>query len=199
MALVSGSLGYNVANKAANIYATYLETGPKAKLALFMEAARRAEEVLGNAENLPNAWYLHAQALGRYAQSLSVTQALAEGLGGKIKADLDQAIALERRHADAHIALGAYHAEVIDKIGSFLGGLTYGASTDAGVKHFKTALRLNPDSAIARIEYAEGLIMMFGEAKEEQAAALYAEAAACVAADAMERLDVERAKAKLSD
>jgi hypothetical protein len=148
---------------------------------------------------LPNAWYLHAQALGRYAQSLSVTQALAEGLGGKIKADLDQAIALERRHADAHIALGAYHAEVIDKIGSFLGGLTYGASTDAGVKHFKTALRLNPDSAIARIEYAEGLIMMFGEAKEEQAAALYAEAAACVAADAMERLDVERAKAKLSD
>jgi hypothetical protein len=194
-----GLLGYNVANKAANIYATYLETGPKAKLALFMEAARRAGEVLGIAENLPNAWYLHAQALGRYAQSLSVTQALAEGLGGKIKADLDQAIALERRHADAHIALGAYHAEVIDKIGSFLGGLTYGASTDAGVKHFKTALRLNPDSAIARIEYAEGLIMMFGEAKEEQAAALYAEAAACVAADAMERLDVERAKAKLSD
>jgi hypothetical protein len=41
--------------------------------------------------------------------------------------------------------------------------------------------------------------MMFGEAKEGQAAALYAEAAACVAADAMERLDVERAKAKLSD
>ena len=194
-----GLLGYNVANKATNIYATYLETGPKAKLALFMEAARRAEELLGEAESLPNAWYLHAQALGRYAQSLSVTQALAEGLGGKIKADLDQAIALERRHADAYIALGAYHAEVIDKIGSFLGGLTYGASIDAGVKHFKTALKLNPDSAIARIEYAEGLIMMFGEAKEEQAATLYAEAAAGVAADAMERLDVERAKAKLSD
>ena len=104
---------------------------------------------------------------------------------------------MERHHVDAHIALGAYHAEVINKIGSFLGGLTYGASTDAGIKHFKTALKLNPDSAIARIEYADGLTLMFGEAKRQQARALYKEAAACPVADAMERLDIERAKAKM--
>ena len=192
-----GLLGFNVANKAANIYATYLETGPKAKLALFLEAAHRAEELLGCAESLPNGWYLHAQALGRYAQGLSVAQALAQGLGGKIKSDLDRTIDLERHHADAHIALGTYHAEVINKIGSFLGGLTYGASTDAGIKHFKTALKLNPDSAIARIEHADGLTLMFGEAKRQQARALYEEAAACPVADAMERLDIERAKAKM--
>src|SRR3974390_2389246 len=84
-----GLLGFNVANKAANIYATYLETGSKAKLALFLEAARRAEELLRCAESVPNGWYLHAQALGRYAQSLSVAQALAQGLGGKIKSNLD--------------------------------------------------------------------------------------------------------------
>lgn len=192
-----GLIGYNVANKATNIYATYLETGAKMKLALFEEAARRAEELLGSDDSLANAWYLHAQALGRFAQGLSVTQALAQGLGGKIKASLERAIALERHHADAHIALGAYHAEVINKIGTFVGGLTYGASSGAGVKHFETALKLNPHSAIARIEYANGLIMMFGEAKRRQAAALYAEAAACEPADAMERLDVERAKAGL--
>jgi hypothetical protein len=194
-----GLIGYNVANKAANIYASYLETGPKAKLALFQEAARRAEKLVGSAESLPNAWYLHAQALGRYAQGLSVTQALAQGLGGKIKSSLQQAFALEHRHADAHIALGAYHAEVIDKIGALIGGLTYGASTDAGVTHFKTALKLNPHSAIARIEYANGLVMMFGEAKRPQATTLYKEAAACDPADAMERLDVELAKAGLRD
>jgi len=192
-----GLIGYNVANKATNIYATYLETSAKSKLALFSEAARRAEELLGCAESLPNAWYLHAQALGRYAQGLSVLEALAEGLGGKIKASLEQAIALERHHADAHIALGAYHGEVIDKIGAFVGGLTYGASADAGVKHFQTALKLNPHSAIARIEYANGLVMMYGNAKRPQAIALYEEAAACDPADATERLDVGRAKAGL--
>jgi len=190
-----GPVGYNVANKATNIYATYLETGAKARLALFLEAARRAEELIGCAASLPNAWYLHAQALGRYAQGLSVTQALAEGIGGKVKASLQQTITLEHRHADAHIALGAYHAEVIDKIGSFIGGLTYGASAEEGVKHFKTALKLNPDSAIARVEYANGLLMMFGETKRREAADLYAEAADCPAADATERLDIERAKA----
>ncbi len=199
LGLSVGLLGYNVVNKATNIYASYLETTSKGKLALFLAAARRAEELLASAESLPNAWYLHAQALGRYAQSLSVTQALAEGLGGKIKTDLDRVIELERHHADAHIALGAYHAEVINKIGSFLGGLTYGASTDACLKHFNTALKLNPESAIARIEYADGLILMFGEEKRKQASELYKQAAAGEPADAMERLDVERAKTKLAE
>jgi hypothetical protein len=37
------------------------------------------------------------------------------------------AIALQPRHADAHIALGAFHAEVIDKVGALIGGMTYGA------------------------------------------------------------------------
>ena len=163
LGLSVGPLGYNVANKAALIYATYLEGGEKRKLALFTESAERAEELQACAASMPNAWYLHAQALGRYAQALSVVEALAQGLGGKVKASLERTIALEPRHADAHIALGAYHAEVIDKIGALVGGLTYGASKDSGVKHFESALKLNPDSAIARIEYANGLLMMFGK------------------------------------
>jgi hypothetical protein len=148
---------------------------------------------------MPNAWYFHAQALGRYAQDISVASALAEGLGSKIKADLEHAIELEPRHADAHIALGAWHAEVIDKIGALVGGLTYGASKDASVKHFETALKLNPHSAIARIEYADGLVMIFGDTKAAKATRLYEDAAKIEPADAMERLDVERARAELVD
>jgi len=194
-----GFLGYNVANKATNIYATYLEKNEAAKLALFLESAGRAENLFARADGLANAWYLHAQALGRYSQGISVAKALAEGLGGKIKTALDRTIALEPRHADAHIALGAYHAEVISKIGELFGGLTYGVSKDAAVAHFQTALKLNPGSAIARIEYANGLVMMFGKAKLAEATALYAEAAGCDAADAMERLDIELAKSELAD
>ncbi len=194
-----GPLGYNVANKATNIYATYLEPSESAKLALFLQAAGRAEELQACAASLPNAWYFHAQALGRYGQGISVVKALAEGLGGKVKHGLDQAIALEPRHADAHIALGAYHAEIINKVGATVGALTYGASRDAAVKHFEAALKLNPHSAIARIEYANGLAMLFGKSKLEQATRLYADAAACAPADAMERLDQELARSELED
>jgi tetratricopeptide (TPR) repeat protein len=194
-----GMVGYAVANKAAAVYATYLETDDERKLALLGDAAKRCEEQQAAMPDYPNAWYLHAFALGRYSQGISVAKALAQGLGGKIKNSLLRAIELEPAHADAHIALGAYHAEVIDKVGSLVGGLTYGAKKDLGVQHFETALKLNPDSAIARVEFANGLAMMFGRARLKDAERYYQEAAACEPMDAMERLDVEAAKAELDD
>jgi hypothetical protein len=47
------------------------------------------------------------------------------------------------------------------------------------------------------IEYGNGLIMLFGKGKIAEATKLYEKAAALTPADAMERLDVEHAKAEL--
>jgi hypothetical protein len=197
--LACGLTGYNVANKAATIYASYLETDDEHKRRLLTEVAKRCEAQQERTPGDVNAWYLHAFALGRYSQSISVAKALAQGLGSKIKHSLTKAIELEPRHADAHVALGAYHAEVIDKVGSLVGGMTYGARKDTGMKLLDAALKLNPDSAITRIEYANALVMMFGKAKMGDAERLYKDAAACEPLDAMERLDVEAAKAELAD
>lgn len=199
LGLTCGMPGFTVANKAATVYASYLEQDQERKLKLLLEAAQRCEEQQKTMPAYANAWYLHAFALGRYSQCISVVKALAEGLGGKIKHSLTQAIALEPKHADAHIALGAYHAEVIDKVGSLVGGLTYGAKKSLGIEHFETALKLNPHSAIARIEFANGLAMMFGSTRVKDAERYYQEAANCKPADAMEWLDVESAKAELDD
>ena len=86
---------------------------------------------------------------------------------------------------------------MIDKVGAMIGGLTYGAKKDAAIDHYQTAIKLNPDSAIARIEYANGLVMLDGKKALDEAEKLYGEAAACKPVDAMERLDVELAKAEL--
>ena len=199
LGLQAGLAGYNAANKAAMIYANYLEDDDARKLVIFQEIAARCEELQAAEPENANAWYIQAYALGRYSQGISVAKALAEGLGGKIKQLLSRAIELAPKHADAHIALGTWHAEVIDKVGSLVGGLTYGAKKDAGADLLAKALKLNPDSAIARTEMADGLVMLFGKAKMKEAETLYAEAAAFEAADAMERLDVEAAKAELED
>lgn len=199
LGLSLGMPGHAVANKAATIYATYLEDNEKKKLALFEEAAARGEAQMAKMPKYPNAFYFHALALGRYSQGISVAKALAQGLGTRVRDALTAALKLDPDHADAHIALGAFHAEVINKVGAMVGGLTYGAKKDAAVEHYEKALRLNPDSAIARIEYANGLVMLFGEAKMRQAEKLYHEAAACKPADAMERLDVELAKSELEE
>ncbi len=196
--LKAGGGGITVANKAQAIYANYLETSEKAKLALFMEVAERAEAQIGSDPKNANAYYFMAYALGRYSQGISIAKALAQGLGSKVRSALETAIRLAPKHADAHIALGAFHAEVIDKVGSLL-GRTQGASKDAGLAMYKTALKLNPSSAIARVEYANGLVMLEGDKKMKEATKLYEDAAACVPMDAMERLDVEMAKAELED
>ncbi len=197
--LKAGGAGVTVANKATAIYANYLEENEKTKLALFEEVAGRAEQQQADEPKNANAFYWHAYALGRYAQGISVAKALAAGIGGKVRTSLEAALKLAPKHADAHIALGAYHAEIIDKVGAMVGGLTYGAKKDTGLKHFETALKLNPDSAIARIEQANGFVMLEGKKALARAEALYAEAAACVPLDAMEALDVELAKSELED
>ena len=111
-----------------------------------------------------------------------------------MKASLEKAIRLEPNHADGHIALGAYHAEVVSKVGAMLAKLTYGASKEEALKHFALARKLLPDSAIARIEEANGLVMLFGKAKLAEAEKLYEEAARCKPADAMQKLDAEHAR-----
>ena len=189
-----GPIGANAANKAANIYATYLESDSGRKREILLQAADRAEGLQAVAPDFPNAFYFHAQALGRYAQEISVAKALAQGIGSKVKASLDRTIKLEPKHAEAHIALGAYHAEIVNKVGTLLAGLTYRASKEEAVKHFAIARKLLPDSAIARIEEANGLVMLFGKSRLAEAERLYEEAARCAPADAMQKLDAEHAK-----
>jgi tetratricopeptide (TPR) repeat protein len=192
-----GDAGLSPAIKAQVIYTTYLEKTQARKLKLFEEAMAWGEQAMAQRPDDHNAHYLYALAAGRYAQLISVVKALAQGLGTRVKKALDAAVKLEPKHADANIALGAWHAEVIGKMGAMVGKLTYGASKEAALKHYQQALKLNPDSAIARMEYANGLALLFGEERLKEAEKLYAEAAKQQPMDAMERLDVELAKEEL--
>ncbi len=197
--LRAGGAGLTVANKATSIYATYLENKEKVRLDLFMEVANRAQAQAAQDPKNANVWYFQAYALGRYSQGISVAKALAQGLGSRVKESLEKAIQLQPRHADAHVALGAFHAEVIDKVGSLIGGMTYGAKKDVGLRMFQDALKLNPGSAIAMVEYANGLVMLEGDKGMKEATRLYEQAAACKPVDAAERLDVELARTQLAD
>ncbi|MGI4779725.1 MAG: hypothetical protein ACRYGA_16685 [Janthinobacterium lividum] len=197
--LQQGEAGLTLANQATAIYANYLEPREAQRLALFTQVTERAG---GQVAVEPDNWqalYWEAYALGRYAQGISVARALAQGLGGKVKQALERVIVLEPRHADAHIALGAFHAEVIDKVGALVGHMTYGVRAETAIAMFEHGLALNPHSASAWMEYARGLLMLGGEARLDEATQLYEKAAALPPADARERLDMEIARAGLSD
>jgi len=191
--------GTTVAIKAISIYATYLEKKDAGKVKLYQDAMALATALMAEEPRNANAFYQYAYAAGRYSQSISIIKALKEGYGGKIKSALETTLKLDAKHAEAHTAMGAYHAEIIDKVGSMVGKLTYGASKDLSVEHYEKAIKLNPASPIAHIEYANGLLMLFGDKEEDKAVKLYEKAAKMKGRDAMEMLDIEMAQNELED
>ncbi|HET6565059.1 MAG TPA: hypothetical protein VFG52_06555 [Xanthomonadales bacterium] len=192
-----GLQAHAVANKATGIYATYLEDDEQRQIKCFKSAIERAEKAIKARPKDPNSWYFHAFNLGRYSQSISVVKALKQGIGGKISQSLKKTLELQPSHAEAHTAMGMYHAEIIDKVGKMLGAVTYGANEKEALQHFETALELNPDSPIAHIEYGNGLYLLFGDSKLDEVTELYIKASEMKPKDAMEQLDIASAAAEL--
>jgi len=199
LGLKHGGQGLVLANQATAIYANYLEPRESVRLSMFRQVIERAAAQVAAEPDNCHALYWQAYALGRYSQGISVARALAQGLGSKLKGALEQVIELQPDHADAHIALAAFHAEVIDKVGTLVGRMTYGVRAEMAVELFERGLELHPGAPGALMEYGRALLMLHGDAYLREATQLYEKAAAMQPADAKERLDVELARAGLSD
>lgn len=192
-----GALGACLANKSMGIHAVYLIEDEKERLKRFEAVAKRAEEAMLALPKEANSHYFRAFALGRFSQMISIAKALSQGLAGKVKESLDVTLKLAPKHAEAQTAMGLYHAEIVGKIGGMIASLTYGAKASSAEEHCKAAIKLTPEAPIALIEYANALMLMYGDKQEDEAAALYAKAIKLKPRDAMEALDIAHAKAQM--
>jgi len=184
-----GAIGASVACKALVIHADHLIEDGDEQLARFEEAAQLAEGAIVALPGEANSHYRRAHALGRYSQGISIAKALKMGLASKVRDSLDRTLALAPRHAEAHTALAVYHAEIIDKVGTMIGGLTYGAKAAEAEKHIKQALKLTPDAPVVHVEHANVLLLLKGRKGEDAAADAFEHAAGLAPRDAMEELD----------
>jgi tetratricopeptide (TPR) repeat protein len=189
-----GALGASVANKSAAVHCLYSKSGDDKILKMLHDAMKRGDLAVQGLPDYANAHYNLALVIGRFGQRISILKALAQGLAGRVREHLERALKLEPRHPEAHVAMGLYHAEIIGKLGAFAAKLTYQASARDALAHFQRAIKLAPDSPIALMEYANGLLLLDARSNQEHARELYAEAAALEPADAMEERDVARAK-----
>ncbi|MBD8526307.1 hypothetical protein [Pseudomarimonas arenosa] len=194
-----GPLGASVAIKAAGIHAVHLLDDEKEQLKRWEALVKLAEQAIEALPEEANSHFRYAFALGRYSQSISIAKALSQGLAGKIKLALDKVLKLAPKHAEAHSALGLYHAEIINKVGAMIGGLTYGAKAATGEELLAKAVKLTPKAPIAHVEQANGLILLYGSKREDDAAEAFDKAGKLKPLDAMEKLDVEFAKAQLEE
>ena len=196
--LAAGRPGWVAANAAQLVYAHYLETDERAKRALLLDVAERAEMQAAEDPCRASAHFQAGAALGRYAQGIPTAQALAEGLVGRIRTAFERAIALEPCRADAYFGLGTLHADVIDKLGPNC-ALAVGSSVEVGMAMFRHGLWLDSASIHGRTACAAGFLMLCGSCRMAESTALLQAAAASLARDARERLDVEIARTALRE
>jgi len=192
-----GPAGTSVACKALVIHASHLVDDPDEQLERYQQAADLAEAAIKALPGEANSHYRRAHALGRYSQGISIAKALKKGLAGKVRECLEAALELEPEHAEAHTALALYHAEIIDKVGSMLGGLTYGAKASEARSHIRQAIKLTPQAPIVHVEHAHLLLMLDGEDGEDAAATAFEKASRLKPRDAMEALDAAFAAAQI--
>ncbi len=194
-----GAPGGSVANKSVAVQILHTAGSETQKLRMLTSAMRRGEAAAAELPDYPNAHYMLALVLGRYSQRISILAALAQGLAGRVCTHLERTLELEPRHAEARVAFGLYHAEIVGQVGSLVARLTYGASRDAALEHFRRAAQLAPVSAIVHIEHARALMLLDADRYRAEGQALYRRAAECQAHDAMEDLDVAFAQRCLDE
>ena len=192
-----GPVGASVACKALGIHATYLVDDEAEQLKRYEKVGQLAEAAIAALPGEANSHYRFAFGMGRYSQHISIAKALKMGLATKVRKALETTLELAPKHAEAHTALGLYHAEIISKIGALVGGMTYGAKASEADKHLAAALKLTPDSPIAHLEYGNLLLLLHGEKREDDVADAYEKAGKLKPRDAMEKLDGEYARAQL--
>lgn len=191
-----GVKGLPVLLRSVVAYTDYVCEDDQVSTQLLQDAYQYGVEICEDSHFDYNCEFTTALTMGRYSQSISVTKALHQGMGGKIKSRLTAVLEHQPDHAEAHIAMALYHAEVINKVGATLGGITYGAKPKLALQHLEQALSLAP-TAINLIEAGNAYILLKEKDAVSKATDLYRQAAEMKPLDSLQAMDIDFAESQL--
>ncbi len=186
----AGDAGWLLAAQAANLYATYIATSTSEIgkwFALAQEAAQRALEF-----NVQSA-EAHFELARSIGGQLSQQNLLGRAANVSVMRDhLQQALRLRPDYPEARAALGVWHLEVAQAGVGWL----YGASIHQVKPLFEEALRLEPNSILIRVWYAQALVKM---GAPQQARAQLEQALRLTPRNAVERFEQGFARERLQN
>lgn len=195
--LEAGADGLVVAAFAGATYASYLEQAEPRKRSLFHQVMAWCEQAQAEGLCSPNLHYIHGVAIDGYSQTMSVIETVTQGFGLGIRGQAERCLAFDDGHADAHILLAHWHAQLSVHAGQLMAALLFGANREAAIAHYELGVQLAPDSPIPYTAYAAGLELMFADSKKKQVIALLTDALGKSGLDAKQRLDQGEARKRL--
>ncbi|MFW6415680.1 MAG: hypothetical protein ACOCZ2_05110, partial [Thermodesulfobacteriota bacterium] len=199
-------IGAYVAGRARAVHDFYLVQEQEEKVERFKKHMEKVQElleedieILGHKPKNHNVYFGIAYVIARQAQMSSIISALKHGSGGKIQKYLDRCLENEPDHCEAILTKAACNAEIINKVGSVIGGLTYDVSEEKAKKYYNRVIDNCPGLINGYVEKAYGLLALDREEFREEAIKCLRKARSMQPDDAWERLQQRRAKNMLKD
>lgn len=110
---------------------------------------------------------------------------------------LQSALQIAPRHAEAQLALGAFHATLVARMGAITAKMSCDANASAAEHHLETARRLMPANPLAWLETGNALLALSGMRHSAAVTEAFKRAAKLTPHDAAEALDAAWARTQL--
>ena len=172
LGLALGPAGYFPALYAQALYATLVESDEQARQRLLDDVIVRTREIMPLAPDHPMIRFGNAYGKAQILEPLSASEAVATGYTSEVK---DTLTSLLQENPDNIYALTLYagvQAGIIDKAGSLVARLTFGAKQSAMEQLFENALDLAPHYPAVYYEYARARLKVDGKDGRSEALAL---------------------------
>ncbi|MBA1145978.1 hypothetical protein H0Z60_02790 [Ectothiorhodospiraceae bacterium WFHF3C12] len=164
LARAQGPYGYYLAERAWVAYTGTLAPEDM-RLPLLEAAVRRVKANPQPRSRVRlNAYWVQGLLLGQYSRHVSTAVARERNIPDRVSRVLEWVLEHRPDHAQAWINLGAYHSEIIERVGWLLARMTYGASAEHALDAYERGLALAPGMAVGYGEAAMGLHRIDAEA-----------------------------------
>lgn len=160
MGISLGPIAMGPALYAKLIYTTYLVKDAKQKEQLFVEADQEFAKILPFADKYDFIFFGDAYQKARRLELMSTSAATASGL---ITVTQDTLEKLQQHSPDhpLYVAIiASIDAGIIERVGGFVAGMTFGADEDESMALFKKVLQSYPSLTVLHNEFAQFILRL---------------------------------------
>lgn len=155
-----GPAGLGPALYAKLIYITHLVPTSKEKERLLLEVDAAIKTVLPYADNYSFILFGDAYQKARRLELMSTTAASSSGLIGTTQDSLRDLNKADPGNPLYNAMLAGIDAGIIERVGNFVGSMTYGTDEDKSLALFNDALKSHPSLAVLHNEFAQFILRL---------------------------------------
>lgn len=174
----------------------YSLTDKNARIAEFKAVAESLEAAIDNEPKEKNLLFMHAYMHGRFLEEQPFLMKLVPTYT-KLFNGVKDMLKEQPKHLGAQLILASFHADASVKA-PFLAKVRFGSKPTVAVEKFEAAVKQDPDSTIAQLEYATSLTKLNKGKPDETAITALKTAAALPPSDCNTALAQLKAKALLA-